>query len=106
MKYFDKVIVVGTHQKEWFEKQGFPKQNIHLIPCGVPTDDFIQHNKTNHNNVIRFICISRLVEKKGLEYTIKAFDKISNTIEHTELNIYGDGPLEKTLKTTCRQIKP
>ena len=88
---FDEVIVVGRHQKEWLLKHGMPDRKIHLIPCGVPVNEFTP--MTKENNEVKFLTVSRLVEKKGIEYTIKSFELVRKHI-NCSLTLIGDGPLK------------
>ena len=58
---------------QWILEHGVNENSIHLIPCGVPTDEYIYRETKKSRKKIRFIVVSRLVEKKGIEFTIRAF---------------------------------
>jgi colanic acid/amylovoran biosynthesis glycosyltransferase len=96
LSYFSACVVVGSHQVEVLKTFGVAENKIHLIPCGV---DVLQYKHAVHveKNVIDFICVSRLVEKKGLSYTIEAFVLVRQSMP-CKLHIYGDGPLFSQLK--------
>ena len=68
---FDAVIVVGSHQRQWMIQHKVPAEKIHLIPCGVPTQLFTPVPRPPSGRVV-FLAVSRLVEKKGVEYTLRA----------------------------------
>jgi glycosyltransferase involved in cell wall biosynthesis len=102
--HFKAIVVVGSHQKRWMLDQGVPEDKVHLIPCGVPTGEFHGNPKSTQNKTIRFVAISRLVPKKGLEYTIKAFKTVKENLPDSELIIIGDGPLRDSLESLCRQM--
>ena len=53
---------------------------------------------------IIFLTVGRLVEKKGIEFSIKAFSKICNKID-CEFRIIGDGPLSKKLIKLVNHLK-
>ena len=101
---FSAIIVVGTHQKQWLLEQAVPENRVHLIPCGVPTDEFRPSGKI-HGDPVRFLAVSRLVEKKGLEYTIQAFAKVLQYHPTAQLDILGDGPLQKKLEQLTDRLQ-
>lgn len=100
---FSSVIVVGSHQKEWMLEHDVLETKVHLIPCGVPVDEF-NHLERKRSGVIRFIAVSRLVEKKGLEYSIRAFAIVENKHPKIKFDIYGDGPLKSTLMELVEKL--
>ncbi len=103
LRDFSAIVVVGTHQKEWLLSQGILQQQVHLIPCGVPTDEFMPKDKCR-SDLIRFLAVSRLVEKKGLEYTIQAFSKVLQQHATAQLHILGDGPLQEKLEQLAERL--
>lgn len=90
------IVVVSTDMFKQLEKLGCPKEKIHLIPCGIDTEFFQPNAEIERND---FIACGRFVEKKGIQYTLEAFKKL--TIKHpmAQLKLIGGGPLEKELKT-------
>ena len=106
LQYFTHNIVVGSHQEKILISFGVPKDKISLIPCGVPTEEFTAPTiRKSDNDKIKFIAISRLVEKKGIEYTLKAFASIHKKLDNIEFDIYGDGPLRKQLEEMTNTLK-
>lgn len=51
-----------------------------------------------NNEPIQFISVSRLIEKKGIEYAIDAFKKVHDKYPNTIYTIVGSGVLEKELR--------
>ena len=49
------------------------------------------------DGVLRVVFVGRLVEKKGVEYAIRAVAKLRESGRQVELNIVGDGPLRDSL---------
>ena len=94
---FSGIVVVGAHQKAWMLAHGVPADKIHLIACGVPTDEFVPKENWD-SDAIRFLAVSRLVEKKGLVYTINAFRTVVDRLPTAQLHIVGDGPLRGDLE--------
>ena len=100
---FAAIIVVGSHQKKWMIDHGVSPEKVHLIPCGVPVDEF-EYIERNNTNTVKFIAISRLVEKKGLEYTINSFNIVRDSVE-CSLDIIGDGPLKNKIAELVQKSK-
>jgi glycosyltransferase involved in cell wall biosynthesis len=79
-----------------------------LIQSGFPSDRTIVHH--NGVDVTAFapaeheaedptiLSVGRLVEKKGMEYLIKAFARIAGEVPEARLEIAGDGPLRPSLE--------
>ncbi|MCX5925411.1 MAG: glycosyltransferase [Candidatus Dependentiae bacterium] len=55
------------------------------------------------NEPIKITTVCRLVEKKGVEYSIKAIEQLVSKYPEIELSIIGFGPLESTLKKMVAQ---
>jgi len=77
---------------------GCPEDKLSVV--GLPVDDFQYPYKIrNRGESIRILTVARLVEKKGLEYSIEAMAKVIewNKGSDIQYRIIGDGPLEKSL---------
>ncbi|MEN6309227.1 MAG: glycosyltransferase family 4 protein [Anaerohalosphaeraceae bacterium] len=94
---FSGLVVVGSHQRKWLLEQGVPADKVHLIPCGVPTAEFSIKNYDTVPQAVRFVAVSRLVENKGLDYTLRAFALVHEKQPESSLHIYGDGPKKQML---------
>lgn len=106
LKQFTAVVVVGKHQYDWMIQHGYKKDKLFLIPCGVPTENFTPLFKqtTEHEESICYIAVSRLTEKKGLPYTLRAFKKVTLSLPDSRLTIVGDGPLRNELIDLTRRL--
>lgn len=98
LRHFSAIVVVGSHQKQWMLEHGVPERKVYLIPCGVPTCEFVYTNNKPKKDFVRFLAVSRLVEKKGLEYSIRAFSLVKEKLPSVKLDIFGEGPLENKLE--------
>ena len=91
---FGAMVVVGSHQRKWLIEHGADPKRVHLIPCGVPTEEFtpcpIGSQDTRRS--FRILSTSRLVPWKGVDYTLRAFAKFSTRAQNCELHVVGDGP--------------
>jgi len=72
---------------------------------GIDCNDIICKSKRSGNGSVAIVSVSRLVEKKGLEYGIRALHRcISSTNINVKYVIVGDGPLEVELKSLVRDL--
>ena len=69
-----------------------------VLPIGVNPGEFIPHKQKTDKNCIRLLSVARLVEKKGLYYSISAFHQLVELHPNTFYHIVGDGELMKPLK--------
>ena len=56
------------------------------------------------DGAVRLITVARLVEKKGLQYSIKAFANLVKEFPNLEYDIVGDGPLRHDLSVLIQQL--
>lgn len=69
-----------------------------LIESSIIANEINHSNKNNiHADNIKFLCVSRLQEGKGLELLIDAFTLVLANNKNVTLSIVGDGPLFKRL---------
>jgi colanic acid/amylovoran biosynthesis glycosyltransferase len=78
---------------------GCPPEKIRKQPYGV---DLGQISKLNEREKelgpVRILTIGRLVEKKGIEYSIRAFAEARKSHPEIHYDIVGDGPLRAMLQ--------
>ena len=103
LKKFSAIVVVGSQQRNWIIEQGISENKVHLIPCGVPTNTF-ECKVHTPSKIIQFICVSRLIEGKGVDYSIRAFQQIIKKNENVRMVIIGDGPLMPNLKSLSKNL--
>jgi glycosyltransferase involved in cell wall biosynthesis len=95
---FAAVVVVGSQEREWLLRYGVEPGRIHLIPCGAPADVF-RPREQGRPGPVRFALASRLVDEKGVEYSIRAFALAARRLPGCELHLFGDGPLRARLES-------
>lgn len=94
---FDSFYTYGTEATKYIEHFGIKSENIVTgINC-VDTEYF--KNKTSdeksNTTTLNFLYVGQLIERKGLENTLKAFSKIEN--KNWKLSIIGKGEDEDKL---------
>lgn len=88
---FDKIIVLNQDDKIKFKKY-FNVNSIVIENC----KSFVSDEKTHLNNK-RLMACGRLVPQKGFELLIDIIKLFSKYKKEYKLDIYGEGPLKKTL---------
>lgn len=93
------VFVNSQYLETKTKKLGFKEEKIKIIPVGLITPHFNDELLVEKK---QFICltVARLVEVKGIEYTLKALSLFhaSNPKEIFLYSIIGDGPLRENLE--------
>lgn len=103
----DLLMPISNHWKKKLIELGCPPEKIAVHRMGVDTEQF-RFTPPDHRNVapIKLLTVSRLVEKKGLEYGIRAVAMVSQ--RHPEwsiqYDIVGEGPLRRRLETTVEEL--
>lgn len=54
---------------------------------------------------VRIVTIGRLVEKKGVEYGIRAIAKLAKTYKNIKYDVIGDGPLKQQLQQLIQDLE-
>lgn len=91
-------IAVSEAIKNSAVKFGIDENKITVCYTGVDTEKFTPSGECISARSKRILFIGRLVEKKGVEYLIKAFIRACEVDPSLELVIIGDGPLGESLK--------
>ena len=92
----------GSLLRAWLilEKLGCPNEKNRLNYTGIPIPT--KHIDMNFSGFgkdkpLKILQVSRFIEKKGLDITIKAFKKILDLGFNARLILVGDGPLKPKL---------
>lgn len=76
----------------------YDKKEIKIIPNGVDTSFFVPESG-KCSDVIEVLFVSRLIERKGLQYILPDWHKVSEKSgRRVHLTIVGDGPYKETLQ--------
>lgn len=80
------------------------KQKILVIPNGVEGDLFVpSKEKQEGGRTLKLITVSRLINRKGIDHTLRALAELSD--EDITLMVVGTGSYEETLKNLCSELK-
>jgi len=103
----DLILVRCEHMKSILVERGCSPSCIRLNTTGVPMPEKIDLNKSyefTESNPMRLVQSCRLIEKKGLDVTIKVIEKLKQKIRFVSLDIYGSGPDEKSLRKQVEEL--
>ncbi|MFQ5645596.1 MAG: glycosyltransferase [bacterium] len=96
-------VVANSRGLKLLAAQTAPLQEIGIIYNGIDTGEFApQENRPAEADEFNIITVSRLIERKGLDYLIKALPEIPNP--RTKLTIIGEGNLQNKLKLLAREL--
>ncbi len=84
---------------------GCPEDKIVKLPVGLDIAKFpFIEREYNSVDTVKVLTVGRLVEKKGLEYSIKAVAKVLKRNPNLQYQIVGDGVLRNQLHKLVRRL--
>lgn len=84
---------------------GCPKDRLIKLPTGINLSRFRYAARTlEPGREVRILTIARLVEVKGVEYSIRAVAKVASRVRDIRYQIVGGGPLTGQLKKLAREL--
>ncbi|MFV0416913.1 MAG: glycosyltransferase [Chthoniobacterales bacterium] len=93
------VLARSNSLRQELIKIGCPEKKIRLNPTGLPLNDFSCEAKSApKDGCWQIIQVCRLIEKKGLDLTLKAFAGFVKKWPKATLHLAGEGPLLESLK--------
>lgn len=101
-KHADKVIAVSNGLKSVLSNEF--DINAKYIPNIVDTDIFQLTNLKKNRDSFNFISVGGLINRKGMDLTIKAFNKAFADKENIKLTIIGGGPEHKNLQKLIEKL--
>jgi colanic acid/amylovoran biosynthesis glycosyltransferase len=101
----DLFLAVCQHIKNRLIELGCNEQKILVHRTGINCSKLrFAARQLDQTREIRLITIARLVEKKGLEYAIRAVAKLVSRWSHLRYTIIGDGVLRKDLQRLIHHL--
>ena len=87
------------------EQMGCPRGKLRLNRTGIPLGDFpFQQRPRPADGSWRFVQACRLIEKKGLATSIRAFAKFHERQRRAKFVIAGDGPMRAALTALATEL--
>ncbi len=102
----DLFLPISEYWKDSLIKLGCSEHKIIVHRMGVDTNKFrFIPRKQKNNEKVQLLTIARLVEKKGLEFGIRAVAKVMKKHSNLEYRIVGDGSLRYELEELVEDLK-
>jgi len=96
-KKADLFTINSDHTKQRLEQLGCDASKIVKLPMGLNLDQFEFKLRKDPQGTIKVLTVARLVEKKGIGYSIRAVANVLERHPNIEYRIAGDGPLAEEL---------
>ncbi len=109
---YDKLFATGdffltncNYFKDRLLKLGCDRHKLTVLGSGIDCSKFVYKPRTlPANGLVKIATTGRLVEKKGIEYCIRAVAKLTEHNKNIEYNIIGDGPLKEQLQQLIDEL--
>lgn len=89
----DGVLVRSNSLRQAVAQLGCPPEKIEVQRTGIPIEEFpFQQRRTPSNGEWRLLQAGRLIEKKGLITTLRAFARFHTVFPRSVLTVAGEGP--------------
>jgi colanic acid/amylovoran biosynthesis glycosyltransferase len=86
-------------------KLGCHPDRVLVHRSGIDCDRFFfQPRRLSPGEQVRIVTTGRLVEKKGIEYVVRAIAKVSKTHPNIKYDVIGDGPLRESLEQLIQAL--
>ncbi|MGH7215230.1 MAG: glycosyltransferase [Tepidisphaeraceae bacterium] len=102
----DLFICITDAMRDRLIASGFPPDRIAKVPVGIHLSMFTPRSRrVRPREAIRLLTVARLVEKKGLETSIKAVAAVARSHPNLTYRIVGDGPLRGQLELLIASLR-
>lgn len=101
----DLFMPISNNWQNQLIQLGCDQQRIIVHRMGIDCQQFsFRPRQPDSDGSIRLVSIARLVEKKGIEYGIRAVAQLSQFYADIQYNIIGDGELREPLKQLIKEL--
>jgi colanic acid/amylovoran biosynthesis glycosyltransferase len=101
----DLFLPISEHWRNRLIELGCPPSRTIVHRMGVDRGCFVVPVRQPPTpDRFRLLTVGRLVEKKGMEYAVRAVASLAGRLPGLEYTIIGDGPLKDELATLSRQL--
>jgi colanic acid/amylovoran biosynthesis glycosyltransferase len=100
-----RVLVRSESLRRALVDLGADEKKIDILRTGIPLDEFpFRARSFAANDEWRLVQAGRLIEKKGLQTTLRAFASFLERYPNSTLTIAGEGPLIAQLRDLAREL--
>lgn len=100
----ESIVTISEYNKKYLSNNIGVSNRIEVVRCGINLNKFHLNRETNVDGIAKILVVARLIEKKGLEYLIKAMPLVIAKIPNCELTIVGSGPLNDFLHQLVNEM--
>jgi colanic acid/amylovoran biosynthesis glycosyltransferase len=101
----DAVMGISEYAIQRLKQLGCPALKLSVLHTGVCLAKFEFHaRRLLADETVRILTVGRLVEKKGLEYALRAVATVRCKCPNLRYEIIGEGPLRPALECLIRQL--
>lgn len=105
-KVGDLFMPISERWREELLRLGCPEEKIMVHHMGVDLDKFtFLPRGTRNDKAINILTIARFVEKKGVEYGVRAVAKTLSSYPDIHYTVIGDGPLRDSFQELINDLK-
>jgi colanic acid/amylovoran biosynthesis glycosyltransferase len=99
------VLARSDSLAEALKERGCPPDKVETHRTGIPLELYsFRHRSKPAGGAWRIVQACRLIEKKGLGVTLRAFVRFHRQFPAATLTIAGDGPLRHQLESQCNSL--
>ena len=99
----DRFIALSEHMRDQLIRLGCPADRVIVHRLAVDLDQLTVAPR-QPDDVLKIISVARLVEKKGIEFGLRAVAEVLRRNIPVRYTIVGDGPLRERLETLSREL--
>jgi colanic acid/amylovoran biosynthesis glycosyltransferase len=101
----DAVMGISQYATQRLMQLGCPEEKLYVLHTGVFPSRFpFRARRLEPGEPVRILTVGRLVEKKGLEYALRAVAEVRRSHSNLRYEIIGEGPLRSELEGLIRQL--
>ncbi|MEK6974138.1 MAG: glycosyltransferase [Nanoarchaeota archaeon] len=105
LKNIELILALSKDMEKMLIDIGIDKNKIKVHHLGIDCKKFSYKKPSVSKNEIRFLSVARFIEKKGIDYGIKAFAKVVKKYPKCKLSLVGDGPQLAYLMNLTKDLK-
>jgi colanic acid/amylovoran biosynthesis glycosyltransferase len=101
----DLITVHSNYAEAKLRSLGCPSRLLRRLECGIDLNEFAYRDR--HPDVdrpVRVLTVGRLVEKKGIDHSIRAVAQLISEGHDLRYEIVGDGPLRRPLARLAAEL--
>ncbi|MBF0489369.1 MAG: glycosyltransferase [Candidatus Omnitrophica bacterium] len=103
-RFCDHFVVPCQFFKDLLSKIGCPENKLYVHRLGVDIEKFKFSKRDSLQSPVRVLTIGRLVEKKGIEFGIKAVNELIKSGIHVRYEIVGGGELKESILSLIKSL--